>query len=274
MPFLRFRRPSGSRVWALSVWTDLRCRRLCIQTGDRRCPRLRRRAAPAACVQSSMLSFTALGLLSMRFPELPGNGKGSVQLGFQGEMALGTACTLLALKVAVICASLRAGAMGGLPMPGLACGALLTIVCSALGTRPCPALQQAPVRLSVARHSLGDVDAHAPGRRSFWLRSSPICSCAGTGGPCLRLRDRSVRGADMQRGKWLLFSGAGRGSLQQPSPRGFPATAPGGAWRARNRSSWPANALPSCSGVRCRPPSIDARCAELVHLTASAVRRS
>lgn len=25
------------------------------------------------------------------------------------------------------------------------------------------------------------------------------------------------------------------------------ASVPGGAWRARNRSSWPANALPSCA---------------------------
>lgn len=87
-----------------------------------------------------MLSFTALGLLSMCFPELPGNGKGSVQLGFQGEMALGMACTLLALKVAVICASLRAGAMGGLLTPGLACGALLAIVCSALWNAALPSV--------------------------------------------------------------------------------------------------------------------------------------
>lgn len=79
-----------------------------------------------------MLSFTALGLLSMRFPELLGNGKGPAQLGFQGEMAPGMAGTLLALKVVVICASLRAGAMGGLLTPGLACGALLAVVCNAL----------------------------------------------------------------------------------------------------------------------------------------------
>lgn len=85
-----------------------------------------------------MLSFTALGLLSMRFPELLGNGKGPAQLGFQGEMALGMACTLLALKVIVICASLRAGAIGGLLTPGLACGALLAIACSALWNAALP----------------------------------------------------------------------------------------------------------------------------------------
>ncbi|WP_313816281.1 chloride channel protein [Cupriavidus sp.] len=79
-----------------------------------------------------LLNFAALGLLSIRFPELLGNGKGPVQLGFEGELTPALACALLALKMGVICASLRAGAAGGLLTPGLACGALLAVAGGAL----------------------------------------------------------------------------------------------------------------------------------------------
>jgi len=75
-----------------------------------------------------LLNFTLIGLLAMVFPELPGNGKGPALLGFTGQIAIGLAITLLALKLAIICSSLRAGAMGGLLTPGLACGALIGVI--------------------------------------------------------------------------------------------------------------------------------------------------
>lgn len=73
----------------------------------------------------SLIAFTALGALSVWFPQLPGNGKGPTQLALNGAITLQLATAILALKVVVIWAVLRAGAQGGLLTPGLAVGGLL-----------------------------------------------------------------------------------------------------------------------------------------------------
>jgi len=77
------------------------------------------------------LVFPIMGLLAIPFPQLLGNGKGLAQAGFDNEVGLTVAATLLLLRVVVIVASLRAGAEGGLLTPGLSIGALLGII---LGT--------------------------------------------------------------------------------------------------------------------------------------------
>jgi H+/Cl- antiporter ClcA len=76
--------------------------------------------------------FGALGLLAVLFPQLPGNGKGPSQLGFAGDLGVGLAASLLALKIVAIAASIRAGAAGGVLTPSLTIGALLaTVLCYA-----------------------------------------------------------------------------------------------------------------------------------------------
>src|SRR6202046_20775 len=74
------------------------------------------------------LIFPILGLLAIPFPQLLGNGKGLAQAGFDSEVGLSLAATLLLFRVVVLVASLRAGAEGGLLSPGLSIGALLGIV--------------------------------------------------------------------------------------------------------------------------------------------------
>jgi chloride channel protein, CIC family len=74
------------------------------------------------------LVFPMIGLLAIPFPQLLGNGKGLAQAGFDNEVGLALAATLLVLRVIVLASSLRAGAEGGLLTPGLSIGALLGII--------------------------------------------------------------------------------------------------------------------------------------------------
>ena len=62
------------------------------------------------------------------FPQLLGNGKGLAQAGFDNEVGLALAATLLLFRVVVLVASLRAGAEGCLLTPGLSLGALIGII--------------------------------------------------------------------------------------------------------------------------------------------------
>jgi len=80
----------------------------------------------------ALLNFVVIGVLSMGFPQLLGNGKGPASLGFDGTLTIGLAAVLLVLKVLIEAGSLRAGAEGGLLTPGLANGALLGVVLGGL----------------------------------------------------------------------------------------------------------------------------------------------
>ena len=68
--------------------------------------------------------FTGLGVLSIWFPELLGNGKNVVQLAFNNQMATGLICWLLILHPLATVLCLRAGAPGGLFTPTMTVGAL------------------------------------------------------------------------------------------------------------------------------------------------------
>ena len=72
--------------------------------------------------------FAGIGLLAMRFPELLGNGKALVELGYAGETGLALAATLLVLRTLSTAGALRAGGQGGLLTPALATGAMLAIM--------------------------------------------------------------------------------------------------------------------------------------------------
>ena len=98
----------------------------------------------------SLIAFTALGALSVWFPQLPGNGKGPTQLALNGAITLQLATAILALKVVVIWAVLRAGAQGGLLTPGLAVGGLLGSVLFILMGRWFPGTDMASFALTGA----------------------------------------------------------------------------------------------------------------------------
>ncbi|MBW9116866.1 chloride channel protein [Rhizobium cauense] len=80
------------------------------------------------------LSFSFLGLLSVSFPELLGNGKVPAQLAFDGHMSLEWGLSVISLKLIVVVLALLSGAKGGLMTPAIAIGAL---VASVLGIACC-----------------------------------------------------------------------------------------------------------------------------------------
>jgi H+/Cl- antiporter ClcA len=76
--------------------------------------------------------FLALGLLSLQYPELLGNGRGIVQLGIDADLSLGLLVVLLVLKPLVTAACVGSGSPGGLFTPTLALGVLLSGVAGSL----------------------------------------------------------------------------------------------------------------------------------------------
>ena len=81
----------------------------------------------------SLAVFLTIGIVATQFPQLPGNGKGPSQLGFDGDLSVSLATSLLVLKILAIAASLRVGAAGGVLTPSLTIGALLaTVLCPVL----------------------------------------------------------------------------------------------------------------------------------------------
>ncbi len=78
----------------------------------------RRLAAP-------VLALGLLGAVSIRFPQLLGNGRDVAELAFTGQLAPWLLVALLLLKPAATILCLGSGAPGGLFTPSLAIGALL-----------------------------------------------------------------------------------------------------------------------------------------------------
>lgn len=69
--------------------------------------------------------LTMLGVISIAYPQLLGNGKDTVQLAATGALAAGTLAALVVLKPIVTAACLGSGAPGGLFTPTLTYGVLL-----------------------------------------------------------------------------------------------------------------------------------------------------
>jgi H+/Cl- antiporter ClcA len=71
------------------------------------------------------LAMGLLGIVSIRFPQLLGNGKDVAELAFTGQVAPALLLALLLLKPAATILCLGSGAPGGLFTPSLTLGALL-----------------------------------------------------------------------------------------------------------------------------------------------------
>jgi H+/Cl- antiporter ClcA len=72
-----------------------------------------------------MAGLGLLGLVSIRFPQILGNGKDISQLAFAGEVPMLLLLALVALKPLAIVLCVRCGAPGGLFTPSLTAGAML-----------------------------------------------------------------------------------------------------------------------------------------------------
>jgi H+/Cl- antiporter ClcA len=90
-----------------------------IAWADRNRPRGWRR------VVAPVLALGLLGVVSIRFPQLLGNGKDIADLAFRDDIATPLLLALLLLKPAATVLCLGSGAPGGLFTPSLALGALL-----------------------------------------------------------------------------------------------------------------------------------------------------
>jgi CIC family chloride channel protein len=85
-----------------------------------------------------LVVFLALGLISIPYPQLLGNGKDIVQLAAVGKLSVGLMAVLLVLKPLATASCLGSGSPGGLFTPTLTLGALLAGVCGALWTHLWP----------------------------------------------------------------------------------------------------------------------------------------
>jgi H+/Cl- antiporter ClcA len=87
------------------------------------------RARPAAPIKSWLLvpaiagAGLMIGICSVWWPELPGNGKSILTVSLNSELTLFSAVAILVLKPLLTAVFLRAGAVGGMLTPALATGA-------------------------------------------------------------------------------------------------------------------------------------------------------
>jgi H+/Cl- antiporter ClcA len=98
-------------------------------------------ARPATTIKSWVLipAIAAAGLLigicSVWWPELPGNGRSILTVSLASGLTLGSAVVILFLKPLLTAAFLRAGAVGGMLTPALATGAAMgSVVAIAINT--------------------------------------------------------------------------------------------------------------------------------------------
>jgi chloride channel protein, CIC family len=77
-------------------------------------------------------AFAILGLLSLQYPQLLGNGRSIVQLGIVANLSLGLLVVLLVLKPLVTALCVGSGSPGGLFTPTFAIGVLLSGVAGTL----------------------------------------------------------------------------------------------------------------------------------------------
>ena len=76
-----------------------------------------------------------IGICSVWWPELPGNGKSILTVSLASGLTLGSAVVILFLKPLLTAVFLRAGAVGGMLTPALATGAAMgSVVAIAINT--------------------------------------------------------------------------------------------------------------------------------------------
>jgi H+/Cl- antiporter ClcA len=76
-------------------------------------------------IVAPVLVFFCLGIASVRFPEILGNGKNVVEEAFGSQLGVGLLCWLLVLRPLATAMCLKSGVPGGLFTPTMTFGALL-----------------------------------------------------------------------------------------------------------------------------------------------------
>lgn len=126
-------------TWQVWIWS-LVCVPLCVAVGQAftHATDWAIRHQPAATWRlpvALMIASGVVGVWSWWWPELPGNGKGMVQVALMGGAGLGSWAVLLVLKPLSTTLCLASGAAGGTLTPALATGAALGAGAALLAAR-------------------------------------------------------------------------------------------------------------------------------------------
>src|SRR5262249_6555368 len=89
-------------------------------------------------IVAPIIGLGLLGVVSIRFPQVLGNGKDISTLAFTSQIAPGLALILVFLKPAATSLCIRCGAPGGLFTPSLSAGAMFGTVTGYLWTLVSP----------------------------------------------------------------------------------------------------------------------------------------
>ena len=160
--------------------------------------RLMSLARPAVTIKSWLLipAIAAAGLLigicSVWWPELPGNGKSILTVSLNGGLTIGAALVILFLKPLLTAVFLRAGAVGGMLTPALATGAAMgSVVALAINTWTESTVSVPAVSLTCAAGVLA-ITQRAPvwaaifvwelARPPWWLLAPFLVAAAGAYG--------------------------------------------------------------------------------------------
>lgn len=138
----------------------------------------------------ALASFAVIGALSVRYPEILGNGKAGNQLSFAENLGAADAAGLLAAKWLAVLLATLAGAYGGRITPSMMFGGLLAFLTAAAWNAAFPAL---PVSAGAAAFAgatafLGLAQNMRVTAIVFMLELSrlstaywlPVCLCMGT----------------------------------------------------------------------------------------------
>ena len=225
----------------------------------------RRYVAPA-------LVFVAVGLVSIPFPEVLGNGQDVAERLFRQPLALVPLLVLLPLRPLCTVASVASGAPGGLFTPSLSAGALAGGALGALWLCDHPARGRRPLRPPRRRRDDRGDDAGPDSalvmmmesdRRSAPLRPADADRHRRGDRDGAQLREAlDLRGAAHRRGRRRATAGAAAaGALNRRLPGSFPKATHGRVSATSRRSAPPhapkrtagaaaTGSLPSASALR------------------------
>ena len=162
--------------------------------------------------------FGLLGVVSIRYPQLLGNGKGIVQVAILGGLSLGLSAVLLVLKPLATAACLGAGSPGGLFTPTLTIGVLLGIGPVGDLVSHLAAHDSSQLCADRRRRVPGGVDAGAAVQRRPGARVDPPLRSAD-GADVARGDPRDGDRPQARRALDLLRASASRTSRLRPQPR-------------------------------------------------------
>lgn len=137
---------------------------------------------------TALLAFAIIGVMSMAFPEILGNGKSGNQLSFAENLSLQYAMGLLATKWIAVLLAMMAGAYGGRITPSMMFGGLIAFLLAILWNQFFPQIPAGSAAFIGATVFLGIAQNMRLTAIIFMLELSrlstaywlPVCLCMGT----------------------------------------------------------------------------------------------